>query len=60
MMINSCTTKPLALEMMTSNELDTELQKGLAPLLEGKGISADDVDTLISNAIDIDNALKED
>ena len=47
------TTKPLALGNMTATELDEELNKGLASLANGKGISADDLDSLLNKEFGI-------
>ncbi len=41
-------TKPLALGNMTDDELSVELSKGIAALMEGKGISADEVDSILN------------
>lgn len=41
-------TKPLALGNMTDDELNAELSKGIAALMEGKGISADEVDSILN------------
>lgn len=40
--------KPFALGNMTQAELDFELNKGLASLADGKGISADELDTMLN------------
>lgn len=46
-------SKPLALGNMTATELDTELTKGLASLANGKGISADDLDSMLNKEFGI-------
>ena len=45
----SPSAKPLVLGNMTTSELDEELNKGLASLANGKGISADDLDSMLNN-----------
>ena len=47
------TTKPLVLGNMTATELNEELNKGLASLANGKGISADDFDSMLNKEFGI-------
>ena len=49
----SPSTKPLTLGNMTTTELDEELNKGITSLVNGKGISADDLDSLLNKEFDI-------
>ena len=49
----SLSTKPLTLGNMTTTELDEELNKGITSLVNGKGISADDLDSLLNKEFDI-------
>ena len=46
-------SKPLALGNMTATELDSELTKGLTSLANGKGISADDLDSMLNKEFGI-------
>ena len=46
-------TKPLALKNMTATELDEELNKGLASLSNGTGLSADDLDSMLNKEFGI-------
>ena len=43
----------LVLGNMTTSELDEELNKGLASLANGKGISADDLDSMLNKEFGI-------
>ena len=47
------TTKPLVLGNMTATELNEELNKGLASLANGKGISTDDFDSILNKEFGI-------
>lgn len=46
-------TKPLALGNMTVTELDEELNKGIASLADGKGISVDELDSMLNEEFGI-------
>ena len=49
----SPSAKRLVLGNMTTSELEEELNKGLASLAKGKGISADDLDSMLNKEFGI-------
>ena len=47
------TAKPIAIGSLTRDEIDAELSKGVKSLKEGKGLTADEVDTILAKEFGI-------